>query len=97
MLLRDISLFFIDSLNPVSVSGVNASVFFAGRAPAGGGLGCSTSSGRRMAPTPVRRRSAAQEAPAGGKPLGGQEAAGQGDQHEGPEDGQMQDRQEELP
>ena len=69
MILLDISLFFLDSLNPVSVSGAIAAVFLAERAAAGGGLGCGTSYGRRMEPTPVRRF-AAQEAPAGGEPWG---------------------------
>ena len=68
MILLDIRQVSLDSLNPVSVSGVNASVFFAGRAPAGGGLGCSTSSGRRVASTQVRR-CPAKEAPAGGREL----------------------------
>ena len=60
MILFDISLFFLDSLNPVTVAEVIAAVFLAERVAAGGGLGCSTSSGRRVAPTPVRRRPAPQ-------------------------------------
>ena len=68
MILLDISVFFLDSLNPVSVSGMIAAVFLAGRAAAGGSLGCSASSGRRRASTPVRR-CPAPEVPAGGGEL----------------------------
>ena len=68
MILFDISLFFLDSLNPVTVAEVIAAVFLAERVAAGEGLGCSTSSGRRVAPTPVGR-CPAPEAPAGGREL----------------------------
>ena len=66
MILLDISLFFLDSLNPVA--GVIAAVFLAERIAACGGLECSTSSGRRVAATPMGRCSAP-EAPAGGRVL----------------------------
>ena len=68
MILLDISLFFLDSLNPVTVAGVIAAEFIAERVAAGGGLGCSASSGRRVAPTPVRMCPAS-KAPAGGREL----------------------------
>ena len=45
MILLDISCFFLESLNPVSVSELIAAVFLAERAAASGDLGCSTSSG----------------------------------------------------
>ena len=67
MILLDISLVFLDSLNPVTVAGVIAAVFLAERVADGEGFGCSTSPGRRVAP-PVGR-CPAPEAPAGGREL----------------------------
>ena len=68
MILFAISLFFLDSWNPGTVAGVVAAVFLAERVAAGGGLGCSTSSGRRVAPTSVARCTTP-EAPIGGGEL----------------------------
>ena len=45
MILFDISLFFLDSLNPVSVSGVIDAVFLAERAAAGGAWGAAPAPG----------------------------------------------------